>query len=77
MTSQARTPRRWVRFLAVALLFFGILLQASAQTRGSIAGSVSDQNGALLQGAVVSVQSPDLKASTDEQVRFFINNLAP
>ena len=77
MTSRARTPRRWVRFLTVALLFLGILFQARAQTRGAIAGTVGDQNGALLQGAVVSIESPALKASTDEQGRFFINNLAP
>jgi hypothetical protein len=50
---------------------------ASAQTREAISGTVTDQAGAVLQGAEISTQSPALTVSTNEEGWFYINNLAP
>ncbi|GGA58239.1 TonB-dependent receptor [Edaphobacter acidisoli] len=58
-------------------MFCGLVASAGAQTRGAIGGTVTDQTGAALKGAQVSVQSPALMVSTNEQGRFYINNLAP
>ena len=77
MTHRMSLPLRWVSLLAFALMLCGFLPRASAQTRGGIGGTVTDQIGAVLQGAEISVQSPVLTASTNEQGRFYINDLAP
>jgi hypothetical protein len=68
---------RWVSLLAFALMLCGFLPLASAQTHGSIGGTVTDQNGAVLRGAEISVQAPVLTSSTNEQGRFYINDLVP
>jgi hypothetical protein len=47
-----------------------------AQTRGAIAGTVTDQTGASLKGAQVTMQSPALTTATNEQGRYYINDLA-
>jgi TonB-dependent receptor len=70
-------PLRWVSLLALALLLCGFLPRTSAQTRGAIGGTVTDQIGAVLQGAEISVQSPVLTVSTNEQGRLYINDLTP
>ncbi len=78
--STHRTPFliRPVLLLLFALLLCSVGLSAHAQSaRGAIAGTVSDQVGAVLQGAEISMQSPALTASTNEQGRFYINDLAP
>jgi TonB-dependent receptor len=67
----------WISLVAFGLLFCGVLPCAHAQTRGAIGGTVTDQSGAVLQGAEVSTKSPALTISTDEQGRFYISNLAP
>jgi TonB-dependent receptor len=59
------------------LLLCGFLPSASAQTRGAIGGTVTDQAGAALRGAEISTQSPALTVSTSEEGRFYINDLAP
>ena len=77
MTYRMSLPLRWVSLLALALLLCGFLPRTSAQTRGAIGGTVTDQIGAVLQGAEISVQSPVLTVSTNEQGRFYINDLTP
>ena len=63
---------------ALVLLICCFALRAQAQTqRGSIDGTVTDPTGAVLQGAVINIQNPALTASTNEQGRFYINDLAP
>ena len=77
MTPRAITSLRLPYFAAFALFLCGFTLHAGAQARGSIAGTVSDPNGALLQGAVITIQTPSLSASTNEAGRYYINDLAP
>ena len=77
MMSQASRPPCWVSLFVFALLIVGVLPGARAQTRGAIGGTVTDQAGAVLQGAEISVQSSALSATTNEQGHFYLNNLAP
>lgn len=64
--------------LAVVLLMPALHPPAFAQSQtGAIAGTVADPTGAVLKGAEISVQSPALTASTNEEGRFYINGLAP
>jgi len=59
-----------------AALSFTVLGQAS----GSIAGTVADVNGAIVQGATVTAVGPDGKektATTNKNGEFAITNLAP
>ena len=44
---------------------------------GAIAGTVTDQGGAVLKGAQISIESPAVNVVTDEQGRYIINGLAP
>ena len=68
----------WFSYLAVLLLIAALYPRAFAQSQtGAIAGTVTDQGGAVLKGAQISVQSPALTVSTNEQGRFYINDLAP
>ena len=77
MTSQVYRLHRCVSLLVFALLLCGFLPGALAQTRGAIGGTVTDQAGAVLQGAQISTQSPALTISSNEEGRFYINDLAP
>lgn len=77
MTHKVSFLIRPVHLILFALLLCGTVSSAHAQTRGAIGGTVSDQAGAVLQGAEISILSPALTASTNEEGRFYINNLAP
>ncbi len=68
---------RQVLVLGLALLFCGFITRAGAQDRGAIAGTVTDPNGEVLQGAQIAIQNPSLTVSTNEQGRYYINDLAP
>ncbi|HZP07296.1 MAG TPA: TonB-dependent receptor [Terracidiphilus sp.] len=70
-------PFRPTLVLAFALLLSGFTCQARAQEHGAITGIVTSPNGAALQGAQIAIQTPSLTASTNEQGRYYINNLAP
>ncbi len=74
-----RTCRLILNYLStLVLLICCFAPRAQAQTqRGSIDGTVTDPTGAVLQGAVINIQNPALTASTNEQGRFYINDLAP
>jgi hypothetical protein len=74
-----RTCRLILKYLfPLMFLICGFALPSQAQMhRGSIGGTVTDPTGAALQGAVINIQNPALTASTNEQGRFYINDLAP
>jgi TonB-dependent receptor len=48
-----------------------------AQGKGAISGLVTDDSGAVLKGAQVTLESPVFTTVTDEQGRFYINDVAP
>lgn len=77
MTSRAIVPTRLALPFAFLLLLSGLIQFASAQSRGSFGGTVIDPNGKALQGAQITVKTPALTAATNEQGRFYINDLAP
>ncbi len=77
MSSHKSCPRYLASLLLFALSFCGLLPLAEAQTRGAIGGTVTDQTGAILQGAQISTKSVALTSSSNEEGRFYINDLAP
>jgi outer membrane receptor protein involved in Fe transport len=66
---------------ALCLCLFATSAMAQSSTTGSIEGTVTDPNGAVVPGASVSATSPNLireqTATTDSEGRFRINNLPP
>jgi len=77
MAPRAYLPFPQLLVLTLALLLFGFAHRANAQEHGAIAGTVTNPNGAALQGAQISIQNPSLTASTNEQGRYYINDLLP
>lgn len=78
MTDRTFSLPRAVYFLLAALLFCTIVPRVRAQAvRGSIAGTVRDQSGAVLKGAQIFIASRDVNVTSDEQGHFFISNLLP
>lgn len=77
MSRNTFLPVRPHLLVLFAALFLTILPPIEAQTSGAIGGTVTDQMGVVLEGAVISVQTPALTASTGEDGRFYINSLAP
>lgn len=71
-------PIKTIFFIAI---FSAVLGGAAfAQSNGGIAGTVTDVNGAIVQGATVTAIGPDGKektATTNKNGEFTINNLAP
>lgn len=64
--------------IAVALLICSFAPWMSAQSQqGAIAGTVTDQAGAVLIGAQITMKSPARSAASNEQGRFIISDLAP
>jgi TonB-dependent receptor len=69
---------RWMSIFVVCWLFLGPTRPALAQgQKGAIAGNVTDQSGATLQGSKISIESQDINVVSNEQGLFFINDLAP
>ncbi|HEX5235905.1 MAG TPA: TonB-dependent receptor [Silvibacterium sp.] len=81
MTDQRLSLIRIVRLtplLFLALLLCGLTPGVNAQSvRGAVAGTVTDQSGAVLMGAQVSIASADVHVTTDEQGRYVIRDLPP
>ena len=74
------TSRLHLRLFSLVLAFFSILPAESAIAqagKGAISGRVTDQSGAVLQGAQVSLAPKGIVVVSDVQGRFFINNLDP
>jgi hypothetical protein len=67
--------------LGLLLMLVFAPLALAQHIRGALEGTVTDQNGALVQGAAVTLQSVatgvETKASTDERGRFGFQNLEP
>src|SRR5437016_13908115 len=67
--------------LALCLAGFASVAMAQSSTTGSSEGTVSDQNGAAVRGATVTVTSPNLissqTATTNDNGRYTIPNLPP
>lgn len=64
-------------FVMLVVPFCGLMPKSSAQSLGAIAGTVTDSDGTALQGAQISIQNPSLTMSSNEQGRFYVNDLAP
>lgn len=63
---------------ALTLMVLGVSIQARAQgQKGAISGIVTDNSGAVLTGAQVTLESPTFNTVSDEQGRFYINNVMP
>ena len=78
MKSQPVRPYPLACFLAIFILFLGLPALARTQTaRGAVAGTVTDQTGAALKGAQITIPSQDVNVSSDEQGHYYISNLAP
>ena len=70
---------KWCRRVGVfvfALVLLGYGKQALAQGKGAISGLVTDDSGAVLKGAQVTLASPVFNTVSDEQGRFYINDVA-
>jgi TonB-dependent receptor len=78
MSYQAARLSKWMGIFILSLLFLGQTKQTLAQgQKGAISGIVTDDSGAVLKGAQVTLESPVLNVVSDEQGRFYINDVAP
>ncbi|HEV2172425.1 MAG TPA: carboxypeptidase regulatory-like domain-containing protein, partial [Nitrospira sp.] len=68
---------RWIGLFILALLLMGQTKMSRAQGKGAISGIVTDDSGAVLKGAQVTIESPVFNTVSDEQGRFYINDVAP
>ena len=69
---------RWMSLFILILLLPGQTKQILAQgQKGAISGIVTDDSGAVLKGAQVTLESPVFNTVSDEQGRFYINDVAP
>jgi TonB-dependent receptor len=76
---------RWMCIFTLSLLVMGQSMQLFAQSqkvvaqgqKGAISGIVEDQAGAVLKGAQVTLETPVFNTVTDEEGRFYINDVAP
>ena len=80
MKDNATQLSRWtcISVLTLILLFLCLQKQALAQgQKGAISGTVMDQAGAVLKGAQITLESPVFTTVSDEQGRFYINDVTP
>jgi TonB-dependent receptor len=69
---------RWICIFVLALVFLGQATRVFAQgQKGAIAGTVTDQTGAVLEGAQVLLLPSGVKTASNEQGLFSINGVAP
>ena len=69
---------RWMSIFTFVLLLLAQTKQVVAQgQKGAISGIVTDDSGAVLKGAQISIESKDINVVSDEQGRFFINGIDP
>ncbi len=75
-----------MRFRVSSIFSFAVLsatlltasaLCASASAQTAIAGKVTDQSGAVLKGAQISIATLDIVTVSNEEGLFYINDLAP
>jgi TonB-dependent receptor len=78
MNSQPRGLFAWIRVaLPVALALILVYPGFAQGQKGAISGIVTDNSGAVLKGAQVTLESPVFNTVSDEQGRFYINDVAP
>jgi TonB-dependent receptor len=76
MNSRASRLFRWIRVFSLIALTIGLATHAFAQGKGAISGIVTDDSGAVLKGAQITIESPVFNTVSDEQGRFYINDIA-
>jgi len=59
------SPYSWLGFFALVLLFAQAHFASAQEKKGAISGNVSDQTGAVLKGAEVSIAAKDINVKTD------------
>ena len=72
--------RRFQYLIFIVVILFELVWLVSARAqggKGAISGLVTDDNGAVLKGAQVTLESPVLNVVSDEQGRFYINDVPP
>ncbi|HEY2645450.1 MAG TPA: carboxypeptidase regulatory-like domain-containing protein, partial [Candidatus Acidoferrales bacterium] len=89
MTCQADRSPQFIKIFILILLALTLTKQGFAQGgngtvsgiitggKGAISGIVSDDSGAILKGAEVTLATPVFNTVSDEQGRFYINNVNP
>ena len=80
MAHTAEELRRCMKAFVWSVLILAVIAPAKtalAQGKGAIAGIVTDQGGAVLVGAQVTLEAPTFNTVSDEQGRFYINDVAP
>jgi TonB-dependent receptor len=69
---------RWISLFIFSLLLLAQTKQAVAQgQKGAISGLITDNSGAVLKGAQISIESKDINVVSDEQGHFFISGVDP
>jgi TonB-dependent starch-binding outer membrane protein SusC len=63
-------------FLLVKFLFFALVLNANNNGKPPVTGKVTDENGAPVSGATVTVKGADLQTTTDETGSFSFADVA-
>jgi TonB-dependent receptor len=77
MNSRESRLFRWIRVFSLIALTSGLTNHALAQgQKGAISGIVTDDSGAVLKGAQITIESPVFNTVSDEQGRFYINDVA-
>ena len=78
MTNRAFHLSRWICIFVAGLLLLAPTKQVLAQEqKGAIAGTVTDQTGAALTGAQVTIEPSGANVVSNEQGKYIINALAP
>ena len=78
MKYQSAYRFKWIGVFIAALLILAQARRADAQAqKGAISGIVTDQGGAVLKGAQVSVEGQDISVVTDEEGNFHISDINP
>ena len=67
---------RWMGVFILVLLLLGQTKDIMAQGKGAISGIVTDDSGAVLKGAQVTLASPVFNTVSDEEGRFYINDVS-
>ena len=78
MNRESFNLSKWINIFILALLFLSQTKQSLAEgQKGAISGLITDDSGAVLSGAQVTLESPVFNTVSDEQGRFYINDVAP
>jgi hypothetical protein len=77
MNYQSGRFSKWITLFIFTLLFLSPMKQSLAQgQKGAISGLITDDSGAVLKGAQITLESPVFNTFSDEQGHFYINDVA-